>query len=136
MKEPNRKKLAQRWFARADSDLLFAKKGFEETGIPYSACFLAQQIAEKYLKGFLISENIRPKRTHVLPDLLEECLKLDENFSQLKEECRFLNQFYNPARYPDDLQIDFSKDAAEKALGAAEEIIDFIKKKIKYGDLE
>jgi len=50
-------KNSEDWFRRADGDLAFAKAGFNESKVPSLACFLSQQIAEKYLKGFLLSRN-------------------------------------------------------------------------------
>jgi len=130
MNENNKKQNAQQWFAIADDDLLFAKAGLKESGLARNACFLCQQIAEKYLKGFLVSQGIKPERTHKLPDLRLECSKVDKNFKEVKEECKFLDQFYQPARYPNGIIFEFKQETGEKALQAAEKIISFIKNKL------
>ncbi|MAG44922.1 hypothetical protein CL633_03465 [bacterium] len=127
MKEDNFKKLSKEWFKKADDDMLFAKAGFKESGIAGNACFLCQQVAEKYLKGYLVSQGIEPKRTHNIPELLLECIKINKTFSEIEQECKFLNQFYNPVRYPSGLVLDFDKDTANKAFESAEFIVQFIK---------
>jgi len=37
-------------------------------------CYHCQQSAEKFLKGFLISNSIEPPKTHDLQELCEMCL--------------------------------------------------------------
>lgn len=130
MNEDNARQNANKWFKIANNDILFAKAGFKETEIASDACFLCQQIAEKYLKGFLVSKKIKPERIHILPTLLRKCIEIDKGFIELGLPCEFLDQFYNPVRYPDDIQIDFKKETAERAFEAAEKIVEFIKNKI------
>ncbi len=125
------KKLTKEWLKRANNDFLFAKAGFEETGIAMDTCFLVHQSVEKYLKGYLVDNNIEPERSHVLPRVLKKCIKMDDSFSQLEEGCEFLNKFYQPSRYPGGVILDFTKDEAEESLKIAKEIIDFIKQKVK-----
>lgn len=128
--ETNFKKLAQEWFDRADDDLLFAKAGFKETKISHNACFLSQQVAEKYLKGYLTNCGINPPRVHNLLKLLDKIASIDKNFKEMTDDCILLNPYYNPARYPDDVMIEYSEGQAKEALSAAEKIVDFVKKKI------
>lgn len=118
------------WFEIADDDLRFAKAGFSDTGIARDACLLSQQAVEKYLKGFLLNNNIKPEKTHVLLDLLQACSRVDKELLEIEEKCDFLDQFYNPVRYPGGVLLDFDRATAEKALKAAEEIIDFVKSKV------
>ncbi len=42
------------WFAKADDDEKSIRAILKEGGAPSTACFLSQQIAEKYLKGLLV----------------------------------------------------------------------------------
>ncbi|MDP2951599.1 MAG: HEPN domain-containing protein [bacterium] len=119
------------WFRFAQDDLSFAKAGFRETGIARDACFLSHQAVEKYLKGFLVSKNVKPERTHLLTDILESCASYEEHFLDFYEQCDFLNQFYNPVRYPGGVILDFDKGTGTKALKVAEEVINFIQEKVK-----
>ena len=128
MKE-NYKKLAKEWFDRGRDNFLFAKAGFKETNIARDAYYLSHQAAEKYLKGYLVLNVIEPDRTHDLSQILEECMKIDNQFSELAEECKFLYDFFSPVRYPGGALENFDEEAGKKAITSAEEIIDFINKK-------
>jgi HEPN domain-containing protein len=82
-------------------------------------CYLCAQATEKYLKGYLISNDIVPERTHNLPFLNSLCIETDSNFADIKIVCDFLNQFANNVRYPHKYEItendvNFSIGAVEK----------------------
>lgn len=49
----NRQALVRGWFLKADSDLADARRTIASEGPYDTACFHAQQAAEKYLKGYL-----------------------------------------------------------------------------------
>lgn len=117
-----RLELAREWFDRADEELEYAKAGFKETQYAPLACFLAQQIAEKYLKGFLIAHGVEPPRTHVLTALLKACVDIIGSLEELAETCRTLEQYYIPTRYPGDFPASYSASEASAALSAAEKI--------------
>jgi len=54
-KNNNRKKLANEWFLKARDDELSAKDILtDREGAASTVCFLSQQMAEKYLKGYLV----------------------------------------------------------------------------------
>jgi len=127
MKNKDSKNLED-WFKKADNDLVFAKAGFKETKIPSIACFLSQQVVEKTLKGFLLSKDKSFKKTHNLINLLDKCVLSNEELGKFYEACRKLNKYYNPARYPDDVFIDYTEEDATEALELAEKITLFIKK--------
>lgn len=59
------------------------------------------------------------------------CENKEKGFSILREACRFLNDFYVDTRYPAFWPVGRTKEEAEKAKKAAEEIKDFVKKKLK-----
>jgi HEPN domain-containing protein len=54
MTKNKNKILAKEWFKKSQDDYKSAKVVLEEGGYYGTTCFLAQQIVEKYLKGFLI----------------------------------------------------------------------------------
>jgi HEPN domain-containing protein len=56
--------LARGWFLKAESDLNTAKHMAESDGPYDTACFHAQQAAEKYLKGLLALAGEPLQRTH------------------------------------------------------------------------
>jgi HEPN domain-containing protein len=94
-------------------------------------------VVEKSLKAYLRSrrrEIDNRFRTHQLTNLLYECIKFDQQFKNLEKDCRLLNEYYAPTRYPEILGLEFrgyEKDQAEEALKFAKEIYDFVEKRLK-----
>jgi HEPN domain-containing protein len=68
-------------------------------------CYHCSQAVEKYLKGYLVSMDIVPKKTHDLRFLNSLCIELDNLFENLITECAFLNKFANDIRYPHKYEI-------------------------------
>jgi HEPN domain-containing protein len=67
---------AREWFQKAEDDVMSVRAILKEGGAPSTACFLAQQIVEKYLKGMLVNQGKSFPKVH---DLLElETLIFDE----------------------------------------------------------
>jgi HEPN domain-containing protein len=98
----------------------------EEGGYYGTTCFLAQQMAEKYLKAFLVYRGWKLEKVHDLIKLLNECKKILPDFEDLKEECILLNDYYIETRYPLDTPVDYAKKEAREALAAAERIGRFV----------
>jgi HEPN domain-containing protein len=66
----------------------------------------------------------------VLPHLLQSCIAKNRTFSRFQKHCQILNDYYIEAKYPLEFPIDYPKKEAQEALKLAEEILEFIKKKI------
>lgn len=97
---------------------------------PNAVCFHCQQIAEKYLKGFLIYMEREFEKIHAIPKLLESCMEIDPQFLELKPEAVALTIFYVQTRYPGDFP-QFTFGDAQKALESAKKIKDFVLEKLK-----
>lgn len=124
----------KKWLDYASTDLQMAELGFQH-GLYEPVCFHAQQVVEKSLKAFLLDKTGAVPRIHSLPALLKSCEKIDSSLGQFKENCKLLDPFYTPMRYP-DMSIGTAsgkttKSDAEGALAAAKKILEFIKKKVK-----
>ena len=91
------------WRLKAEEDFAAASILAEHGGPPATICFLCQQVAEKYLKGYLLLRRQPPKRIHHLDVLLEDCIALDGSFQHLVDDAVFLKRYYIESRYPDDL---------------------------------
>lgn len=135
MKRDNLIILAKEWFEKGDHDLDEAKLSFKHGGWTDIICFHCQQAAEKYLKGFLVSQGInvgklKKWQLHELPKLWSECDKLERDFEDIEEECIVLNRYYIEPRYPLGLSKVYSEKEAEEAIEAAEKIAAFIKEKL------
>ena len=120
----------QECFSKAGEDELSASVIIKEGGAPGTACFLAQQIAEKYLKGLLTAAGQRFPKIHDLIELEKlVSLKFPE-VSELDEDFKILNRYYTETRYPGDYP-EFSLEDAREAFVAAQKIKTFVLDQIK-----
>lgn len=133
MKENNKKRntkvLSEEWFETAMHDLEAAKILFQEKHFTDTICFHLHQTIEKYLKGFLVFNNIKPPRTHDLSELLKMCSKIDMDFLDWNDECEILDEYYIESRYPPDAPVDYPRSEVKKSIEFTEQLIKFIKNK-------
>ena len=115
------------WLKKADEDLEFAISVVEESTFYAQICFHFHQASEKYLKSFIIAQDLEFKKIHDLQVLLKSCLAKDPNLQELMDDCKFLNRFYIDTRYPVHWPTQYTKEEALKAKKAAEHIRDVIK---------
>ncbi|MDA2909492.1 HEPN domain-containing protein [Nitrospiraceae bacterium AH_259_D15_M11_P09] len=73
----NRQALVRGWFLKADSDLADARRTIASEGPYDTACFHAQQAAEKYLKGYLAWLGNPIPRAHDLEELQRLSVELE-----------------------------------------------------------
>lgn len=119
------------WLGQAEEDIRWAE--YNLSGGFYSqVCFIAQQIAEKGLKAYLLSQNKVVKKTHKLLILLERCQQDSPQFKKFVKSCALLDNYYTQTRYPTlGPKGEYSRKEAEKGLNRAEKILNFIKKKLR-----
>lgn len=112
-------KLYQEWLERAADDASAITAILNEDASPNTACFLAQQMSEKILKGLLAYEDQKIPKTH---DLLELAAIVRDRYPRIDELIKpglqTLNKYYISTRYPGDYP-DFTRADAESALEAA-----------------
>ena len=113
--------LAQEWVEKAEADLTTASRelGVVERPNYDAVCFLAQQCAEKYLKGVLEQNRTHVPKTHDLGELLDLALNVDPSMDDLRELCDRLEGYAVDFRYPGE---SASKAMAEEAVEAAREV--------------
>jgi len=120
----------EEWLDRAESDLQFAEIGIKE-GFYAHTSFLCQQAVEKALKSYLVLKAGGYPKIHMLTDLLSLCEQHEPAFNKFDADCRELDQYYTPARYPGS-SIPLPKEAdALKAFNIASNILKFVKKRIR-----
>ena len=118
----------EKWFRKAEDDLLVIKNNLLSTEVPIDACcFHAQQAAEKYLKGYLVSKLVIFPKTHDLQSLLNLCIEIHDSFSRIIEQSIRLSDYAIGPRYPDTFD-DLTVDDAINAEKDAKEIKEFILK--------
>lgn len=98
-------------------------------------CFHAQQAAEKSLKAFLRYHEKTIPYIHILEELCARCIALEPSFSEYRADCKELDVFYQPTRYPEAPTGSLpeglpDKEQAEGALHKAKAIFDFVKQQL------
>ena len=127
----------RRWLEQAQEDLRWAKDLAERGGY-HIACFLAQQIGEKALKGFLYAQGEEIVLGHSIERLCHSASRWDEKFNEYVTRWSILDGHYVPTRYPNSLPGSipahvYTRDAAREAVGLAEEIVAYVRGQIGEG---
>jgi HEPN domain-containing protein len=60
-------------------------------------------MVEKLLKGFLTFHNMQFSKTHLLENLKQKCIEIDEEFQKL--DFKNLSMYAVEIRYPDELNL-------------------------------
>lgn len=123
------KEIVLEWLAKADEDYQFALRNLKDDSTSFYGliCFHFQQSAEKYLKAYIVANELEFVKTHDLISLASICEAHNPSFSVIKEQCKFLNVFYIEPRYPVPWSRDVTADIVERANQAASEIGKFVK---------
>jgi len=121
----------QEWFKKAEEDLISNQAVLKE-GSPSTACFLSQQIAEKYLKGLLIYFNKDFPKIHDLIELETQLVDVNVGLeiNSIHKDLKFLNRYYIETRYPGEYP-EFTLQEAQAAFEAAVRIKEFVLRKVK-----
>jgi HEPN domain-containing protein len=123
MKPPE---IVREWLEKAEEDYGFACASIEDTNYFAQVCFHFQQAAEKYLKTFIVANELDFRPIHNLMELLEVCRQKDPRIEKLQDACRFLNPFYIDTRYPVHWPAHYDKDAATEAKKMTEKIRNWV----------
>lgn len=91
------------WVARAEEDYLMARSALRrKLPLAFSACFHAQQCAEKYLKALLLSRRAPFPKVHDLLLLNDLCAKAGVVTGLEPKALNTLSDYAVRARYPGD----------------------------------
>ena len=126
------RKITLKWLKQAEADLRAARDSYRNKHYEWS-CFQAQQSGEKALKAYLYEKGYTSIMTHLLKELVRECLKLDDAFQSIAQEAKYLDMFYIPTRYPNGLGGElapaefYEEEDARKCLDSAELILQTLK---------
>jgi HEPN domain-containing protein len=115
-------------FAQMDYDDALTLAGRFRPSIE-GTCYHCQQSAEKILKAYAIAMTNSRSKSHVLEDLLDDCVPYSADFDDLRDRCLELEPYTSLARYPSN--IDITKYHMRQALKNAGVIIEFTKSKLK-----
>jgi HEPN domain-containing protein len=96
----------QHWFIKSFEDYMTIKILIDSPLMEYTTsiiCFYCQQMVEKLLKGFLTFHNMQFSKTHLLENLKQKCIEIDEEFQKL--DFKNLSMYAVEIRYPDELNL-------------------------------
>ena len=93
-------KIAKEWISKADEDFGFASISIEYNDYFPQICFHFHQASEKYLKAFIVANELDFRPIHNLLELLEICKSMEPGVKEVEKCCRYLNPFYIDTRYP------------------------------------
>jgi len=124
---------AERWLTQARNDLRDARGLADKLSSHATACFHAQQSAEKALKAVLIALGEEPWG-HSVSLLLEGVSAFLEVPAEVLDGAQ-LDQYYIPTRYPNGLPGGvaddvYSEDDSSSAIALAETVLQFATEEI------
>ena len=124
-------KIVRQWIRLAEHDLREAEHALLEPEDPaYEiSCFHAQQAAEKYLKAFLIANNISIQSTHDLVRLIKQSPAAKQIDVSL-EDLAHLTPYAVNSRYP-GVDVPENREDAEFAIRIAQKVCDAVRKLLK-----
>lgn len=125
--------VADQWLAKAEEDFGFANTNLEDKENEFFSqiCFHFQQAAEKYLKAFIVANDLEFSRIHDLEELVRICQKKEARFSQVSGAARYLTDFYIDTRYPVVWAMGYTRQDAERAHEEASRVRDFVRSKLE-----
>lgn len=129
MAGPTRIEEAQRWLRQAQHDVRAAEWSLQG-GFHDTACFVAQQAAEKALKSlhYFLGTGRRVLLTHSVVTLLRKAQRAVPALDTCLEGARELDLHYVLSRYPSGLPSGYphqfyGRETAEKAIAASRQIV-------------
>jgi HEPN domain-containing protein len=113
--------LTQEWISKAEGDFASSGRELRARKDPNydSACFHAQQCAEKYLKARLMEANVTFRRSHDLLMLLNLVLPIEPSWQALMPRLSQLTIFAVDFRYPG---MTADRALAKEAYAACKEV--------------
>jgi len=110
--------LVRAWIRKAENDLTALRLALGAGQALDTACFHAQQAAEKYLKAYLVFSDLDLPPTHSLVRLAEKCAQQDPAFLGLRSLMETLTPYAVELRYDADFEptLEVAEEAREIAL--------------------
>jgi HEPN domain-containing protein len=128
--------LVRGWLLKANSDLTNAGLCLDTDQALDTACFHAQQAAEKCIKAYLTAHEIDFPFIHNLEKLIELCAQRDPAFLDLKVMSQELTPYAVELRYDDEFwpAIETARQAFDAALTVKNFVLDRLPDEFKPGE--
>jgi len=126
-------KETDKWLMLATEEFNYAVGDLSDSSLSSfsQTCYHFQQAAEKYLKAFILANNLSFRKIHNLVELAKLCASTSPDFKNIIDEAALLNPYYTDTRYPVHWPMIFMREDADKAKNAAEKIKKLVEEKIK-----
>ncbi|MCZ7355803.1 MAG: HEPN domain-containing protein [Candidatus Methanoperedens sp.] len=126
------KDVAKKWFNKANNDLITVEYLFTMQSPPTDIiCFHSQQVAEKYLKGFLAFQGKEAPKIHDLEELISICKEIDSKFTDFYDIASELSGYAVEVRYPLEEDYEITFEEAQLAFKNAKKIKEFVLTRLK-----
>ena len=129
MPSNNRSRLTKEWIIKAQNDLESAEILYREKGPSDTICFHCHQAFEKFLKAYLVANNIHFEKIHSLWNLAKFCAGQEKEFLNWEEKLKLLDAYYIESRYLPEIKV-YSRQECKKVLNLTQELTQFIIDKI------
>ena len=117
-------KTVKQWLKYARTDIKMAKASLElSSEYKNGAAFLAQQCAEKAIKGYLAFMKVRFPKTHNMAQLLAEVEKINPHLAKTLSKSKSLTAYAVTYRYPDAERKPLTVAKAKIAITVAEKVL-------------
>ena len=126
-----REKLVEEWIYKAEEDFesaIFLMRKRKKP-VPDVICFHAEQCVEKYLKAYLVQNDVEPPEIHDLQRLRRLCVDIDRAFDGISEDLDVLNAYAVNFRYPGEKA---SPEEGREALASAKKVRNFVRRKLRF----
>jgi len=124
--------LARRWFQKAENDLLNVENNLRaERYASDTVCFHCQQVAEKYLKGFLAWHEVPFVKTHDLLELLQQARQIaSADAESLSANLLLLDHYAVSIRYPLEYEEEPGDEEVQEAVEAAHAVRGWVRSRL------
>ncbi|GAB4542340.1 MAG: HEPN domain-containing protein [Anaerolineae bacterium] len=131
--KPSPREEGLRWLRQAQQDIDDAHYACQGKRFNL-ACFMAQQAAEKAIKGYLYARGLTLVIGHSVARLCQEASTFDATFEELRQRAAPLDKYYIPTRYPNGLPGGIPSEAfdqvdGERALELGQQVIRFVEER-------
>ena len=126
------KDVAKKWFNKANNDLITVEYLLTMQSPPTDTiCFHSQQVAEKYLKGFLAFHGKETPKIHDLEELISICKEIDSKFTDFYDIASELSGYAVEVRYPLEEDYEITFEEAQLAFKNVKKIKEFVLTRLK-----
>lgn len=125
--------LVKGWLLKAESDLSNVRLCLANNQSLDTACFHAQQAAEKFIKAYLAEQEIEFPLIHNLEKLIELCATRDPSFQSIKTLGQELTPYAVALRYDSEFwpDLEITKQAYENSLKIKAFVLDRLPPEMK-----